>query len=101
MGSSRPSEAAQHLDTKPEKRRRGRPFADIQRLAEMLRSQSAFLPFTFDAESQRLIGRRKILKVTLDIHALMKNPHYDKAVFGLAEVDDMAPGQGLQHPLRN
>lgn len=30
MGSSRPSGAVQHLDTKPEKRRRGRPFADLR-----------------------------------------------------------------------
>jgi hypothetical protein len=39
-----------------------------------------------------LIGRRKILKVPLDIHALMKDPHDHEIVFAPAKEDDMAPG---------
>ncbi len=71
---------------------RVRPFADIQRLAAMLRSQPALLPFWFDAVSRSQIVRRWISEVPLDIHALMKDPHDDKIGLGPAKEDDMAPG---------
>ena len=71
---------------------RVRPFAEIQRLAAMLRSQPALLPFRFDAESRSQIVRKWIAEVPLDIHALMKDPHDYEILFGPAEVDDMSPG---------